>query len=130
MWYVSAIHPRPLLVCMRGMMLIRVRRQTFRNPKADLQNILRESGQVGDANGAGATSKAAPKKKSRNVDMEKLAEALPHLQEDDLLQVVQMVHDNKSEDTYTKNDLESKFTPSSCEVMWVVWTRSRGRMSV
>ena len=41
--------------------------------------------------------------------MEKLAEALPQLQEDDLLQVVQMVHDNKSDDTYTKNDLESKF---------------------
>lgn len=84
--------------------------QTFRNPKPDLQNLLRESGPVGDANGAGATSKAAPKKKSRNVDMEKLADALPHLQEDDLLQIVQMVHDNKSEDTYTKNDLESKFT--------------------
>ena len=42
--------------------------------------------------------------------MEKLAEALPHLQEDDLLQVVQMVHDNKSEETYTKNDLESKYS--------------------
>lgn len=63
---------------------------------------------MGDANGAGATTKTAPKKKSRNVDMEKLAEALPHLNEDDLLQVVQMVHDNKSEETYTKNDLESE----------------------
>jgi transcription initiation factor IIF auxiliary subunit len=40
--------------------------------------------------------------------MEKLAEALPQLQEEDLLQVVQMVHDNKTEDTYTKNDVESK----------------------
>lgn len=43
--------------------------------------------------------------------MEKLAEALPMLQEDDLLQVVQMVHDNKTEETYTKNDLESEFGP-------------------
>lgn len=40
--------------------------------------------------------------------MEKLAEALPQLPEDDLLQVVQMVHDNKSEETYTKNDVESE----------------------
>ena len=89
--------------------------QTFRNPKAELQNILRESGPVGDtANGASTTSKAAPKKKSRNVDMEKLAEALPHLQEDDLLQIVQMVHDNTSEETYTKNDLESKSDPVLC----------------
>lgn len=42
------------------------------------------------------------------MDMEKLAEALPQLGDDDLLQVVQMVHDNKSEDTYTKNDVESE----------------------
>lgn len=40
--------------------------------------------------------------------MEKLAEALPQLVEDDLLQVVQMVHDNKTDDTYTKNDVESE----------------------
>jgi transcription initiation factor IIF auxiliary subunit len=47
--------------------------------------------------------------------MEKLAEALPQLSDDDLLQVVQMVHDNKTDDTYTKNDVESKFStvPSS-----------------
>lgn len=41
--------------------------------------------------------------------MEKLADGLQRLGEDDLLQVVQMVHDNKSSDTYTKNDVESKF---------------------
>ena len=40
--------------------------------------------------------------------MEKLAEALPQLNEDDLLQVVQLVHDNKSDETYTKNDVESE----------------------
>lgn len=39
--------------------------------------------------------------------MEKLAEGLEKLGEDDLLHVVQMVHDNKSDDTYTKNDVES-----------------------
>ncbi|KAJ8607766.1 hypothetical protein MRB53_040062 [Persea americana] len=91
---------------------------SFRNPKPDLLNALRESGPVGDApangglaaGGAGAAAAAKEKKRktgSKNVDLEKLAEALPQLGEEDLLQVVQMVHDNKSEDTYTKNDLEA-----------------------
>lgn len=87
------------------------RQQTFRNPKEPLLSILKESAPASEqANGA-ATSKPEKKrqKTNRNVDMEKLAEALPQLQEDDLLQVVQMVHDNKTEDTYTKNDVESEF---------------------
>jgi len=40
--------------------------------------------------------------------MDKLADGLQKLGEDDLLQVVQMVHDNKSPDSYTKNDIERK----------------------
>lgn len=40
--------------------------------------------------------------------MEKLAEGLQKLVEDDLLQVVQMIHDNKTETTYVKNDVERK----------------------
>ena len=43
--------------------------------------------------------------------MDKLADGLQKLNEDDLLQVVQMVHDNKSADSYTKNDVESKTLP-------------------
>lgn len=42
--------------------------------------------------------------------MEKLADGLQKLSEDDLLQVVTMVHDNKTNETYTKNDVESMFT--------------------
>jgi transcription initiation factor IIF auxiliary subunit len=38
--------------------------------------------------------------------MDKLAENLQRLQEDDLLQVVQMVHDHKTADSYTKNDID------------------------
>lgn len=38
--------------------------------------------------------------------MDKLADGLQRLGEDDLLQVVQMVHDNKAPDSYTKNDIE------------------------
>lgn len=84
--------------------------QTFRNPKADLLEKLRESGPTGEAVNGAASGKPEKKrqKANRNVDMEKLAEALPQLAEDDLLQVVQMVHDNKSDETYTKNDVESK----------------------
>lgn len=43
------------------------------------------------------------------VDMDKLADGLQKLGEDDLLQVVQMVHDNKSADSYTKNDVERMY---------------------
>lgn len=43
--------------------------------------------------------------------MDKLADGLQKLGEDDLLQVVQMVHDNKAPDSYTKNDVERKCTP-------------------
>lgn len=38
--------------------------------------------------------------------MEKLADSLQRLGEEDLLTVVQMVHENKTADTYTKNDVE------------------------
>jgi len=91
---------------------------TFRNPKGPLLDALRESGDVGDPapKPNGVTSTPAPgqakekkvrKNQNRNVDMEKLAEALPQLGEEDLLQVVQMVHDNKTDDTYTKNDVDN-----------------------
>lgn len=40
--------------------------------------------------------------------MEKLADNLQRLGEEDLLQVVEMVHNNKTADTYTKNDVERK----------------------
>jgi transcription initiation factor IIF auxiliary subunit len=43
--------------------------------------------------------------------MDKLADGLQRLGEDDLLQVVQMVHDNKAPDSYTKNDVERKLRP-------------------
>ena len=45
---------------------------------------------------------------STQVDMEKLADGLQKLGEEDLLQVVTMIHDNKTGETYTKNDVESE----------------------
>ena len=39
--------------------------------------------------------------------MDKLAEGLQKLDEDSLLHVVQLVHEQKSSETYTKNDVEN-----------------------
>ncbi|KAF2740170.1 transcription initiation factor TFIID subunit 14 [Polyplosphaeria fusca] len=82
---------------------------TFRNPRPDLLRLLEESGPAGDANGVRGKEAGAKKKrnKDKNVDMEKLADGLQKLNEDDLLQVVTMVHDNKTDETYTKNDVEN-----------------------
>lgn len=41
--------------------------------------------------------------------MEKLAENMQKMTEDDLLLVVQMIHDNKTAETWTKNDVERKY---------------------
>ena len=85
---------------------------TFKNPKPDLLAALGETGSTGQENGARrANVPSSKKRKDKTVDMEKLADGLQRLGEDDLLQVVQMVHDNKTNDTYTKNDVESEFGP-------------------
>jgi transcription initiation factor IIF auxiliary subunit len=86
---------------------------SFKNPSAALINLLRDSGPVpGDENGAKRKGgEKVPRKKTINsVDMEKLADGLVKLGEDDLLQVVQMIHDNKSDETYTKNDIEREYS--------------------
>lgn len=54
--------------------------------------------------------------------MEKLAEGLQKLDEDSLLLVVQMIHDNKTESTYVKNDVERKIYPIffPLSIFWAV----------
>jgi len=83
---------------------------TFKNPSAALINLLRETGPVPGDEANGTRKKTDGEKKRKRatnaIDMEKLADGLVKLQEDDLLHVVQMIHDNKSEDTYTKNDID------------------------
>lgn len=82
---------------------------TFKNPSANLVKLLGESGSVpGEENGTKQKLKVKPKK---GIDMERLADGLVKLGEEDLLQAVQMIHDNKSDDTYTKNDVEREFQP-------------------
>lgn len=91
--------------------------QTFRNPKPELLALLQDSGSA-DANGVRSkdTSNKKRGRRDKAVDMEKLADGLQKLSEDDLLHVVTMVHDNKTSETYTKNDVESKETLGSLKV--------------
>ena len=67
----------------------------------------------------------------QQIDMDKLAESLQKLSEDNLLSVVQMIHDNKTEETYTKNDVERKFPQYSPSSMSALEANSayRGRIS-
>ncbi|MCJ1355942.1 MAG: hypothetical protein MMC33_005935 [Icmadophila ericetorum] len=84
---------------------------TFKNPKPGLLTVLKESGSVpGDENGVKKRDEAAKKKSKKSdkgIDMDRLADNLQKLSEDDLLQVVQMVHEHKSPESYTKNDVEA-----------------------
>ena len=111
--------------------------QVFKNPKPALLTILKESGPVpGDTNGVKGRDESAKKKKRPDkgvspsffstllgfngnnanrvswvqIDMEKLAENMQKMTEDDLLLVVQMIHDNKTAETWTKNDVDRKYS--------------------
>jgi len=95
---------------------------TFNNPRPNLLKQLANSGPVPGTNAVPAEENGVTKrdkrkndgeervkKKSRSeraFDMEKLADGLQKLQEEHLLRVVQMVHDNKTPETYIKNDVE------------------------
>ncbi|KAI0013849.1 SAS complex, SAS5 subunit/transcription initiation factor IID, subunit 14 [Xylariaceae sp. FL0662B] len=84
---------------------------TFKNPSQALVQVLRETGPVPNDDDTKSASKARKtndsKKRKPAVDFEKMGDALGKLSEDDLLQVIQMIHDHKSDDTYTKNDIEA-----------------------
>ena len=98
---------------------------SFKNPKPALLALLRESGSAGAAddggtngvNGGKKSRDGGDKKKAQRnkgglaIDMERLAEGLQELQEDDLLHVVQMVHVNKSTETYARTDVERMSPP-------------------
>lgn len=66
----------------------------------------KRTSEVGAAAGEKKKKKAGDNSKA--FDMDKLAEKLQKLNEDDLLQVVQMVHDHKSEESWFRNDAERK----------------------
>ena len=49
--------------------------------------------------------------------MDKLADNLQRMSEDDLLLIVQMIHDKKSPETMTRNDVERKDLLSAFHVV-------------
>lgn len=83
---------------------------TFKNPSQALLQILRETGPVAsddDPKVAKARKANDGKKRKPGYDYEKMADAMTKLNEDDLLHVIQMIHDHKTADTYTKNDTDA-----------------------
>jgi transcription initiation factor IIF auxiliary subunit len=78
---------------------------TFRNPSQALQQILRETGPL-PSDEERKLKKADGGKKKKTFDVEKMADGLVKLGEDDLLQVIQMVHDHKDENTYVQNNID------------------------
>jgi transcription initiation factor IIF auxiliary subunit len=117
---------------------------TFKNPKAPLLGALRGSGPVpGDtATDAGVNGASSGKKRqsganetqkrkkpdTKGIDMDKLAEGLQKLGEDDLLLVVQMVHDNKSEESWMRNDVDRKSLHSFYFILWREYTDESGSL--
>lgn len=84
---------------------------TFKNPSQNLQQILRETGPLpSDEDRRNRKAEGTVKKQKKPFDVEKMAQALVKLEEDDLLQVIQMIHDHKSEETYIQNNLDGMNT--------------------
>lgn len=76
----------------------------FKNPSQALQALLRETGPLPSDEDRKVRKEVSKKKKS--FDIEKMAEAIGKLGEDDLLHIIQLIHDHKSEDTYIVNNTE------------------------
>lgn len=81
---------------------------TFRNPSQHLQTLLRDSGPLPTDEDRKARKGADGGKKKKQWDLEKLASALTKLGEDDLIQVIQMIHDHRNDDTYVLNNPDGK----------------------
>ncbi|KAI1099178.1 SAS complex, SAS5 subunit/transcription initiation factor IID, subunit 14 [Jackrogersella minutella] len=84
---------------------------TFKNPSQALLNTLRATGPIPNEEEAKTNVKSRKtndaKKKKAVCDFEKMADAMTKLNEEDLLHVIQMIHDYGNEDTYTKNDIDN-----------------------
>jgi transcription initiation factor TFIID/TFIIF subunit len=104
-----------------------IHKVVFKNPSQALQQILRETGPLpSDEERKTKKADASGRSKKRAYDIEKIAEGLPKLGEDDLLQVIQMIHDGKSDNTYMQNNVDAgEFTVDlytlSDEVLTQLW---------
>lgn len=77
---------------------------TFKNAKPGLLKALGKRGTETEGS-TGTTGKKA-KRQKRVVDVDRLADGLQTLHEDELLQIVQIVNDGKTDEMYVRNDLE------------------------
>ncbi|EGY19491.1 transcription initiation factor TFIID subunit 14 [Verticillium dahliae VdLs.17] len=91
---------------------------SFKNPSQALQQILRETGPLPNdedrAKRKGAAGAAGPKKASQKYDYEKIADGLGRLEEDDLLRVIQIINDNRTEGMFIKSDVDGEWPGLSC----------------
>ena len=84
----------------------------FKNPSQALQQILRETGPLPSDEERKLKKADGGKKKKVTVDVEKMADGMVKLGEDDLLQVIQMIHDGKDDNTYIQNNIDGEFAAS------------------
>lgn len=86
-----------------------IHKVAFRNPSMALQAILRETGPIPtDEERKKTKTDGGLKNKKKVYDIEKMADALPHCEEDDLLQIIQMIHDGKTESSFVSNNIDGK----------------------
>jgi len=86
-----------------------VHKVTFRNPSMALQGILRETGPIPtDEERKKTKTDGGIKNKKKVYDVEKMADALPQCEEDDLLQIIQMIHDGKTDNSFVSNNIDGK----------------------
>ena len=87
----------------------------FKNPSQALQAILRETGPLPSDEDRKARKAQDGGKKKKPFDVEKMADAIGKLDEDDLMHIIQLIHDHKSEDTYIVNNVDGKDASSQRE---------------
>ncbi|KAK3357290.1 yeats family-domain-containing protein [Lasiosphaeria hispida] len=80
---------------------------TFKNPSQALQQILRETGPLPSDEERKSKKVDGAKKKKSAIDIEKMADGITKFGEDELLQVVQMIHDGRDDNTYIQNNIDA-----------------------
>jgi len=78
----------------------------FKNPSQALQQILRETGPLPSDEERNKKKADGGKKKKFVVDVEKMADGIVKLSEEELLQVIQLIHDGKDDNTYIQNNID------------------------
>jgi transcription initiation factor IIF auxiliary subunit len=89
----------------------------FKNPSQALQQVLRETGPLPTDDERKKKTTSDGGKKRKPFDVEKMADGLEKLEEDDLLKVIQLIHDMKDDNTFIQNNQDGKaattYHPSS-----------------